>query len=81
VTGKLQDSLDKFWGTAVAWIGPDDDPITHQLVTANILNSTPAMMRQQWLNEVTSLLQKHGLTVPDGEPDWTKWNSEFRDLP
>jgi phenylacetate-CoA oxygenase PaaI subunit len=81
VTGKLQDSLDNFWATAVAWIGPDDDPITHQLVAANILNSTPAMMRQQWLNEVTSLLQKHGLTVPDGEPDWTKWNSEFRDLP
>ena len=81
VTGKLQDSLDKFWGTAVAWIGPDDDPITQQLVTASILSHTPAATRQQWLNEVTTLLNQHGFTVPDNMPDWSCWNHEHRDVP
>jgi 1,2-phenylacetyl-CoA epoxidase catalytic subunit len=81
VTGKLQDALDKFWGTAVAWIGPNDDPITNQLVAADILNSTSAELRQRWLDDVTALLEQHGFTVPDGMPDWAQWHSEHRDVP
>ncbi len=80
VTGRLQNSLNSFWGTAIAWIGPDDDPIIHQLVETNILNSTPAAMRQRWLDEVTSLFSKHGLAVPDSTPNWSKWDSEYRDI-
>jgi phenylacetate-CoA oxygenase PaaI subunit len=80
VKGRLQDSLDSFWGTAIAWIGPDDDPISHQLFAAKILNVTPVVMRQQWLNEVRSLLSKHGLAVPDSSLNWSKWHSECRDI-
>jgi phenylacetate-CoA oxygenase PaaI subunit len=80
VTGKLQDSLDRFWETAVAWIGPDDDPITTKLHNANILSYASAFHRRQWLDTVTSLLNRHGFTVPNFAPDWSKWDSEYREL-
>jgi phenylacetate-CoA oxygenase PaaI subunit len=59
--GKLQASLDYFWETAVTWFGPDDDDTALTLYHNAILNATPAQMRQQWLAEVSPLLEKHSL--------------------
>ena len=80
VTDKLQDSLDRFWETAVAWIGPEDDPATTKLHNANILSYTVVSHHQQWLDAVTSLLNRHGFTVPNFVPDWSKWDREYREL-
>jgi phenylacetate-CoA oxygenase PaaI subunit len=61
IRGKLQASLDYFWETAVNWFGPDDDDTALMLYHNGILNTTPAQMRQQWLAEVTPLLEKQSL--------------------
>jgi len=79
--GKLQASVDHFWDTAVAWFGPDDDPATTILYSHNILSTTSAQMRQQWLDEVTPLLEKHNLTIPNIELDWSGWNPIYREVP
>jgi hypothetical protein len=38
------------------------------------------MEGRQWLDTVTSLLNRHGFTVPNFAPDWSKWDSEYREL-
>jgi len=78
--GKLQESLNHFWGTAVGWFGPDDDPIALTLYQQGILQATPAEMRRRWLEQVGPLLQKNGLTSPAADVDWSGWNAAYRDL-
>ncbi len=80
IRGRLQASLDHFWGTAVAWFGPDDDDTVMALYNQGILNAPPAQMRQSWLDEVTPLLQKHGLTIPPSQLDWAGWQAAYREI-
>jgi 1,2-phenylacetyl-CoA epoxidase catalytic subunit len=79
IRGKLQSSVNYFWNTAVAWIGPDDDENGMILHDTGILSYTSNQLRQRWLDEVSPLLEKYDLTIPDGKPDWSAWNSPFRD--
>ncbi|MFQ5399253.1 MAG: Phenylacetic acid catabolic protein [Anaerolineae bacterium] len=81
---RLQDSLNRFWGTAVAWFGPPDDAISDDAISARlydagILNATPAQMRARWEDQVTALLSKNNLTPPDMKPDWSNWHPAHRD--
>ena len=78
--GKLQAALDHFWLTAVAWLGPDEDAVVLTLVENGILSATPAQLRHAWLAEVTALLARHELDVPDQRPDWSAWSSRTREV-
>lgn len=75
----LQRSLNRFWDIALAWLGPDDEATTRLLCEREILNTTPAGMRQQWLAEVEPLLQAHGLQPPPAVHDWSGWDGRYRD--
>lgn len=80
IQGRLQASLDHCWATAVAWFGPDDDDAVMALYDQGILNATPAQMRRRWLDEVTPLLQKYGLTTPPSDLDWAGWQAAYREI-
>ena len=80
VPARLQEAIDTYWPTALAWIGPDDDRITMTLYSDGVLNATPDEMRRRWLEQVTSLLEKNGLRVPDTSPDWANWDDAYRDI-
>lgn len=75
---RLQLTIDWAWSITNRWIGPDDDPVTSQLVVAGILDGGPAIIRRQWLAEVEPVLVANGLTIPDEEPDWSTWDARFR---
>lgn len=77
---KLQASLDRFWPTALAWFGPADDPGTKSLYEVGIVTETADTLRQRWLDTVTPLLQKHNLTVPPTELDWSRWDATYRHI-
>ena len=79
-TERLQEAIDRYWPVALAWFGPDDDRIAGTLYQDNVLDATPGEMRGRWLEQVTPLLQRHGMDVPQGEPEWSRWNDAFRDL-
>lgn len=77
--GKMQAAVDHFWGTAVSWFGPDNDPAVTLLLQAGILHAAPDQMRRQWLNEVTPLLEKNDLAVPNTRLDWSGWRPATRE--
>jgi len=77
---RLQAALDRVGPVAAEWFGPPDDPVMASLAKAGILSMSSAELRNTWLKRVTPLLQKHGLTVPAVQPDWSKWNAERREV-
>jgi len=79
-TDRLQEAVNRYWPVTLAWFGPDDDRIVAALYHDNVLDATPDQMRARWLEQVGPLLQRHGLEVPQGEPDWSRWNDAFRDI-
>lgn len=75
---QLQQKVDWAWQITGQWIGPDDDPVTTQLVAAGVLGSGTAVIRKQWLAEVEPVLTINGLTVPEDKSDWSNWDAQFR---
>lgn len=77
---RLQEAIDWAWSITNEWIGPDDDPIANQLMDAGVLRGNAATIRSLWLAEVEPILRENGLTVPDREVDWTRWNGQLRQI-
>ncbi|MEM7118913.1 MAG: Phenylacetic acid catabolic protein [Chloroflexota bacterium] len=75
---QLQQQIDWAWRITDAWLGPDDDAVTGELVVAGVLREGTAVMRQQWLAEVEPLLAANGLTRPEPLTDWSSWDAQFR---
>jgi phenylacetate-CoA oxygenase PaaI subunit len=78
IKDQLQQMIDWAWRITSEWIGPDDDPVTNQLVAAGVLGGNTAVIRQQWLAEIEPILVANGLTVPDVVPNWADWDPQFR---
>ena len=78
---RMQDSLERFWGATLAWLGPNEDPAANQLRSAAVLDTMPDEMRGRWFDEVSALLRAQDLVVPAGQPDWSHWDSVYRDVP
>lgn len=79
--GELQAALDRFWPTALAWMGPEEDPISRLLYREGILSATPHELRAAWLAEVTPLLMNLDLEIPPDLTEWSTWDSEHREIP
>jgi 1,2-phenylacetyl-CoA epoxidase catalytic subunit len=77
---QMQAALDRHWPVALAWLGPDNDPICETLVTAGVLQQGPEQMRAKWLASVGNLLEKHALEGGPLTADWSNWDPEQRDL-
>jgi phenylacetate-CoA oxygenase PaaI subunit len=78
IRGRLQEMIDWAWRITSQWIGPDDDPVTNQLVAAGVLGGSTAVIRKQWQADLVPILETNGLIVPDDEPSWSKWDAQFR---
>lgn len=76
----LQASLDRFWETAVAWFGPDDDATIATLHQAGIVNAKPAQMRARWRQQVTAVLEQNDLAAATVDPRWPAWDAAHRDI-
>lgn len=79
-TNRLQEAINRYWPVSLAWFGPGNDRIAGTLHQDNVLGATPEQMRARWLEQATPLLERHGLAVPEDEPEWSRWNDAFRDL-
>lgn len=77
---RLQNSLDRFWQTAVGWYGPESDAITTTLYQAGIVTATADQLRQRWLEQMLSLFERNHLQTPDWQPNWSIWDASFRDF-
>ena len=77
---RMQESLDRFWEATQAWFGPDEDPAAKQLCSAAVLEATPDEMRSRWFKDVSALLGAQELDIPAGQPDWSRWDSAYRDI-
>ena len=70
--------IDWAWPITSQWIGPDDDPVTNQLVVTGVLGGNAAVIRKQWQVEVEPILAMNGLTFPDDITSWAHWDARFR---
>ncbi len=77
---KLIDALQWAWAITTVWIGPDNDPVTGQLVEAGVLRGGSAEIRADWLAAITPIFESNELTIPTMTPDWTNWDSQFRHI-
>ncbi len=74
----LQQKLDWAWQIADQWLGPESDPVSGLLVEEGVLGANTAVMRQQWLEQVTPILTEHNFDIPANTSDWSNWNPQFR---
>lgn len=77
---RLQASLNRHWVTALAWLGAAGDADMSLLYEARILTAHPDTLRQRWLDQATTLLQKNQLNVPTTTLDWSQWNAQYREI-
>ena len=77
---KLKTAVKWAYDIASTWLGPDDDPITHTLYQAGVLNADAAKLRQRWLAELGPVLSQCGLVMVEDERDWEGWNGRFRHI-
>jgi phenylacetate-CoA oxygenase PaaI subunit len=78
---RLQRALEKAWILADAWIGPQDDPVTKNLLEAKILTTPPDKLRELWRDEANSVLERHDLSLTSYSPDWSQWDPQRREVP
>jgi len=76
--GLLQQQINWAWQMTDEWLGPDSDPVSKQVVEAGVLAANTAVIRQQWLDQVTPLLQENKFDIPASVTDWSNWNPQFR---
>ena len=74
----LQHQIDWAWPVADQWLGPESDPVSSLLVEAGVLGENTAVMRQQWLEQVTFILTENKFDIPPSTSDWSSWDPQFR---
>lgn len=74
----LQQHIDWAWQIADQWLGPESDPVSSMLAEEGVLGANTAVMRQQWLDQVTPILTENKFDIPTSTSDWSNWNSQFR---
>lgn len=77
---RLQATLDRFWQAAVAWYGPENDPIAETVYRHGIVTATAGELRQRWLEQIIPLFERNNLQPPAWEPEWSTWDATFRDF-
>lgn len=92
VRAALLASLTRLWDETLCWFGPDDEPMMNRLASEGILNATPDVLRQRYLDKVMPLLSSLDLELPStfnattkhwepaGSLPWSRWKSESRRL-
>ena len=78
VTQQLQQAINWAWQITLEWLGPDDDPTIAPLLAHHMLNHDLSTIRTRWLDDIRPLLSANQLTVPDIEPEWSRWQPQFR---
>jgi len=76
----FQEAVNSIWPVALAWFGPSDETEMNLLCETGILTANASQLRSTWMDQVTSLLDKHGLATPSSEIDWSNWNANHRDI-
>jgi phenylacetate-CoA oxygenase PaaI subunit len=75
----LLQRIGEAWHYAARWPGPDEDPGYREAISARMVATGPAEVREQvrtWLND---LLRREGCDVPLPEPeDWSEWDATRR---
>ncbi len=80
VAEELQQAINWAWQITLEWLGPDDEPTSTLLLENQVLADDIATIRQRWLDDVTPLLSRNHLTIPDVQPDWSHWDAQFRQI-
>ena len=74
----LQQQINWAWQITDEWLGPENDPVSNQLVEAGVLAVNTTKIRQKWMEQVTPLLQQNDFDAPQSITDWSTWNPQFR---
>ena len=77
---RLQKALGKAWTLADAWIGPQNDPVTKQLLEAKILTTPADKLRELWRDEANNVLTNHDLSLTAYSLDWSQWDPQRREV-
>ncbi len=92
VRSTLEASLQQVWAETLCWFGPDADPVMLQLFQEGIINATPDILRNRYLDKVMPTLSSLEIAVPvsfDSTTEiwestqslpWPRWNAEARRL-
>lgn len=74
----LQQQINWAWQITDEWLGPDSDPVSKQVLEGGVLVANTAVIRQQWLDQMTPLLKENKFDIPASVTDWSNWNPQFR---
>lgn len=85
VRAALEDALRRVWDQTLCWLGPEEgqpDPLSAH----GVLDASPALLRERFLQEVGPVIVAEGLSLPieriaDGYAltaplPWDRWNAE-----
>ncbi|RQH02299.1 1,2-phenylacetyl-CoA epoxidase subunit PaaC [Natrarchaeobius oligotrophus] len=73
---ELQDALDSFVPQVAQWLGRDEG--SEALVDADAFERSNSELREEFLSDITSLLESNGYDVPDVDLEWDEWDDSTR---
>ncbi|RQG87960.1 hypothetical protein EA462_13945 [Natrarchaeobius halalkaliphilus] len=73
---ELQAALDSFVPQVAQWLGRNDG--NDVLLEAGVFERSNEQMREEFLSDISSLLESHGYDVPDVDLEWDEWDDQSR---
>jgi len=77
---ELQARVDELLPEMLCWFGPDGEPGVEELKREGLLSSNSAELREEYLRQVSPVLEQAGLTLKTDDLPWDRWNQLQRRL-
>jgi 1,2-phenylacetyl-CoA epoxidase catalytic subunit len=77
---ELQARVDELLPEMLCWFGPDDEPGVEELKREGLLSMSSAELREEYLRQVSPVLEQAGLKLKTDDLPWDRWNQLQRRL-
>jgi ring-1,2-phenylacetyl-CoA epoxidase subunit PaaC len=71
----LRQRIEEMWAQAARWPGPDEHPGYREAISAGMVDSGPAAIRERVREWLGALLEGVSLDEPT---DWSEWHEQYR---